>query len=1027
ASSATFLEDTPGSGTLSGSDTEGDTLTYHKATEAAHGTVTVNGDGSFIYLPEADYDGSDSFTFTVNDGTTDSTPATVTIDITPVNDKPVATAGTLDVTEDTLQNGTLSASDIDGDSLTFEAVTLPSKGTVVVNANGSYTYTPNADVTGSDSFTFRVKDGALYSDAATIMITITLVNDNPNAHDGILDVEEDVLKKGMLSGTDIDGDNLTFEAITQPMKGVVKVNPNGSYTYLPNANATGSDSFSFRTKDGSLYSEAATITINIIPVNDKPEAKDGELVVTEDSRQNGMLSATDIDGDSVFYEAISQPKKGIVTVHTNGTYTYLPNPNATGSDSFTYHAKDASLYSNAATITINITPVNDKPEASDGELSVMEDNPQSGLLTVTDIDGDDLTYELINKPTKGSITINSNGTYTYKPNDNAIGADGFTYQAKDAYLTSNTAKVTITINPVNDSPMAYDGVLVVTEDTKQSGTLLAYDVDGDDLTFEVVGQPSKGTISINPNGSYTFMPKLNATGNDSFTFRAKHGSYNTNIATIAIRIEPVNDIPVARSINVSLSANEEGSGKLSGYDIEGNNLTFSIVANALHGTVKVKADGSFTYKPDADYTGNDSFTFKVNDEAAASEPATVVITVTGVTIIISKDDREEDGNYVIPTDIIMNKISEEGGQNVSVSVQVPNAEQNDNHEKKQDLILKSEILEAAKEDEKSMAVTIKDEDKRELYTWTFDKDELSTSEKMINDVNLTIDVSAVTDETELEETIPNDNSKGLVLNFSHAGELPCQAQIRIYVGNQEGVEPGSSIYLYYYNRQTGKLEILPNSTSYTVDEDGYVTIKIVHCSDYVVFFEEISDEVLTNLLDQIGVTLENQTLYMDGMKSTGTNLRITLPSTLEKVDSFKDSSEDSAIAGVTVHHSSSNTKVVKVDKNGKVIAVGKGKAVISTTFTLFDGTKRVIKTSITVMKPYIVLEQSVSSMKVGDKFTFKVKVYGIENEDILWSTSKKSILSIDRKSGVATATSKGTDYVVIKVGNITKRIKVTVY
>jgi VCBS repeat-containing protein len=179
AVSITTDENTAKTGTLAGTDVDGDALTFAKVSDPSHGIVTIETDGSYTYTPSDNYNGTDSFTFKVNDGTVDSASATVSITVSAVNDAPVGTAVSITTDEDTVKTGTLAGTDVEGDALTFGKVSNPSHGTVTIASDGSYTYTPTANYNGTDSFTFKVNDGTVDSVDATVSITVSAVNDLP--------------------------------------------------------------------------------------------------------------------------------------------------------------------------------------------------------------------------------------------------------------------------------------------------------------------------------------------------------------------------------------------------------------------------------------------------------------------------------------------------------------------------------------------------------------------------------------------------------------------------------------------------------------------------------------------------------------------------------------------------------------------------------------------------------------------------------------------------------------------------------
>ena len=205
------------------------------------------------------------------------------------------------------------------------------------------------------------------------------------------------------------------------------------------------------------------------------------------------------------------------------------------------------------------------------------------LANDTDVDGNPLTASVVASPTHGTLTLNANGSFTYTPAANYNGADSFTYRANDGTANSNTATVSITVNPVNDAPVAANDSYSTNEDTALTVAAPGVlgndtDVDGNPLTASVVASPTHGTLTLNSNGSFTYTPTANYNGPDSFTYRANDGTANSNTATVSITINPVNDAPVAA--NDSYSTNEDTAltvaapGVLGNdTDVDGNPLT----------------------------------------------------------------------------------------------------------------------------------------------------------------------------------------------------------------------------------------------------------------------------------------------------------------------------------------------------------------------------------------------------------------------------------------------------------------------
>ena len=640
-------EDTALTGNVLANDTDIDSpsLTAVLVSGPSHGALTLNPDGSFSYVPAANYNGTDAFTYKANDGIADSGVATVNIAVNAVNDAPTAASQSVTTNEDTPAAVTLTGADIDGDALTFAVVTGPAHGTLS-GAGAALTYRPAPNYNGPDSFTFRASDGSLASDPATVTINVTAVNDAPIASAVSAATSEDAPVTGVLAATDVDGDALAYTIVTNGAKGTAVItNPaTGAFTYTPNANANGSDTFTFKVNDGKVDSNVAVTTVTIAAVNDAPVAAGGTLTTSEDTAKSGTLVAIDIDSASLTYSVVGAPAKGtvVVTNPATGAYTYTPNANANGADAFTFKANDGALDSGVATVSITITPVNDAPVAVNDAISTFQSTAVTGnvLTNDVDVDGNTLTAAIVVRPTHGSVTLNANGSFTYTPSNGYRGADSFTYRASDGSLTSNVATVAITVNRPNRAPDANDDAVTVNEDTVASGNVLANDTDADGQTLTAVlaSAPGNGTVVLNPNGSFTYTPTADFNGTDHFTYRANDGYTNSGVATVTITVRPVNDAPVAVNDAVSVDAGLPAMGNVlsNDSDVDSSSLTASLVTAPAHGTLTLSANGAFTYRPAAGFAGTDAFTYRVSDGQALSNVATVTITVLSQAQVVAQ-------------------------------------------------------------------------------------------------------------------------------------------------------------------------------------------------------------------------------------------------------------------------------------------------------------------------------------------------------------------------------------------------------
>jgi VCBS repeat-containing protein len=642
-------------------DTEGDTMSAVLFSGPQHGTLSLDLDGSFTYTPDAGYTGLDSFIYRADDGSSLSGLAAVTLRIES-NGAPVAGDDNFNMAEGTVLTigapGVLTNdSDPDGDALSAVLVSGPTNGILTLNADGSFEYTPNADFTGADSFTYTANDGSASSSEATVTINVNNVNTIPVAGNDTFTVDEDTTLTAdaaggvMANDSDADGDLLTASVISGPTHGVLTLNADGSFNYTPEENFNGIDGFSYVVNDGTTDSDVATVTINVNPVNDLPIAVNDEYTTDEDQTLTisapGMLeNDTDAENDPLTSILVSGPANGTLIANADGSFTYTPNADFNGVDGFSYKVSDGSGESDVATVTINVTSINDAPTSVDDSYTTDEDTTltiaATGVLANdTDIEGDSLTATLVTGPSNGTVTLNADGSFEYIPNANFNGTDTFTYTAADASANSAEATVTITINPVNDAPTTAEDAYETQEDTTLSipapGVLTNdSDLEGDAMSASLVSGPSNGTLTLNADGSFDYTPNANFNGSDSFVYRASDGSAESADTIVNINVTAVNDAPTATD---DLYATQEdtaltvdaATGVLANdSDLEGDAMTAILVSGPASGSVTLNPDGSFVYTPTADFNGTDSFTYKVSDGSAESAEATVTINVNSV-------------------------------------------------------------------------------------------------------------------------------------------------------------------------------------------------------------------------------------------------------------------------------------------------------------------------------------------------------------------------------------------------------------
>ncbi len=641
---ASTAEDTPINITLAASDPEDESLTY-TILEVNNATVTLNGNVA-NYTPDANFNGTDTFTYKANDGTSDSNTGTVTITVNAVDDEPntIDVATTTD--EDVAVAVNLSAEEYDGDSYSFAIINDVSNGTTALNGS-TVTYIPNQDFNGEDTFTFEATDDTGRTiNVATATITVNPVNDAPTANDVTTSTDENLFSR---NNTKID---ITYDADND---------------ILFNNNIKGTSSFD------------SSNSVNI------------------------TLDGTDVDGDALTY-SISSASNGTLSLN-NDIVTYVPNQDWNGEDTFTYTANDGALDSNTATVSITVNSVDDAPITLNSEMTIDEDSLDGEFTKITDYatdaDGDDLIFIITELPTNGKLCQNAGATCGtvlavgdtvtgengiensnpfYMPNENFHGSDSFSWKANDGLLDSNIATVIITVNSINDAPVAEDKSISLDEDWQGDGTqyypmkLIASDVDNTGLTFSVVNNPLNGDLG---NGFYSnagnganadsiaYKPNANWNGTDTFTYKANDGELDSNISTVTIIVNPVNDAPIAYDFSknvdedseITFALRETSPGSNTGTDNEGgvydpdietdqdDDITFSIVTQPSNGTAELITNNDIKYTPNANFIGTDTFTYKGNDGALDSNVATISMIVSN-----ANDDEPVTNSVTVSTD-----------------------------------------------------------------------------------------------------------------------------------------------------------------------------------------------------------------------------------------------------------------------------------------------------------------------------------------------------------------------------------------
>ncbi|MEK6259848.1 MAG: Ig-like domain-containing protein [Planctomycetota bacterium] len=717
----------------------GDTLTVDQGSGAVtvtNGmTITAAQIVSLIYTPTANANGSgrSTFNFQVNDAGLGTVAATMSVNVTAVNDVPVALAGSVTTNEDTAHTfvaGDFGFTDAEGDglaSITISALNLASGDTlklsgtdVTVNqtilavdiANLVYAPAANANGSGRSTFNFQVNDADNGTVAAVLTIHVTAVNDVPIANAGSVTTNEDTAYTFAMSDfgfTDVEGNSLasiTISSLSLASGDMLKLSgtdvtvnqtilaadlANLVYTPTANANGSGRSTFDFQVNDAGSGTVAATLTINVTAVNDVPVAQAGSVMTNEDTAYTFAVSDflfTDIEFDSLVSITVSglslaggdtltvNQGSGAVTV-TNGmtilaadlaNLMYTPAANANGSDrsTFDFQVNDADSGTVAATLTINVTAVNDVPVANASSVTTNEDTAYTfavGDFGFTDVEGNSLASITISSLSLASgdtlklngtdVTVNqtilaaniANLVYTPAANANGSGRSTFNFQVNDADAGTVAATLTINVNPVNEVNVApaisNAGNIAVDEGQIASNSGTWSDVDaGDDVTLSA----SVGLVTQNANGtwSWSFDTNDGPAQSQTVTITADDGTTTTettfeltvrNVAPDATSNNYTTTQATALSGNVLTDgvADSDPAGALDPLTVSAVNGVAANVGQAIataNGMLTVNANGSFTYQPATTFSGTESFTYTISDGDGGSDTATVTIVVT---------------------------------------------------------------------------------------------------------------------------------------------------------------------------------------------------------------------------------------------------------------------------------------------------------------------------------------------------------------------------------------------------------------
>ncbi|EGQ8966221.1 tandem-95 repeat protein, partial [Vibrio parahaemolyticus] len=564
ADKTTVVEDTPTIIKVLGNDTfEGDDKVVSLDTNngPANGTVSVNPDGSVTYTPNDNYHGADSFTYIVTSGGV-SESTTVSVDVTPVNDAPVAkddistTQEDTAVTIDVLPND----SDVDGDKLSIQSASVSEAQGKVEIVEGKLVFTPAENFNGDAEITYTITDGQL-TDEAKVTVTVNPVNDAPIIKvEAVESITEDAVSTDTVVATltvrdtDTPEDQLTVS---------LENNSNGYFVLVGNevkltqagVDAVNNDELNLKdltisasVSDGVNPTANDSDSLIVNRVNDAPTVENAiaDQVLSEDFASYTIdLNDAFKDSDSALNFSVSGNSNVLVSIE-NGIATISPTADWNGSETLTFTATDPSGESISQTVNFTVAPVADIVA---DKATVVEDTPTIIKVLGNDTfedDGKVVSLDTNNGPANGTVSVNPDGSVTYTPNDNYVGKDTFTYIVTSGGVSESTT-VEVNVTPVNDAPVAKDDIATTQEDTAVTIDVLPNDtdVDGDKLSIQSATVPeAQGKVEI-VDGKLVFTPAENFNGHAEIIYTVTDGQL-TDEAKVTVTVNPVNDAPTIK-------------------------------------------------------------------------------------------------------------------------------------------------------------------------------------------------------------------------------------------------------------------------------------------------------------------------------------------------------------------------------------------------------------------------------------------------------------------------------------------------
>lgn len=599
---------------------------YVNGSTTNHGMVDLQPDGTITYIPDAGFSGMDTLLYSICDevysGACDVAMVTFVVssgNILIANDDSIATLINTPVTGQT-QNNDLNLAN---NNLTYSLSVPPSNGTVSFNEDGSFSYEPNLNFIGTDEFIYEVCDDGLpqVCDFGQVIIMVNEPTSLYAVDDQYVETFNTVISENVgINDFDPNNGNLTFTVLSgsNVANGSLDFSANGDFEYTPNTNYFGIDEFVYQVCNDLVPAECDTAVVTLevmvgILANDDQYQLDVNQTINEDVTTNDLMA----NGSMLTATILTSVNHGNLVLNSDGTFTYQPINGFSGLDMFTYTICDDNTPQNCDTATVQLL-VNSNVTAVDDSFNLGVNEAIDGNVLLNDLVPTDVSVfvSLGNYPANGDLFLNPDGTFTYQPNPDFTDLDSFTYNLCDNGMPQMCDVATVYLN-VSGGFMAIDDEFSLPSNTPFENTVLPNDIipNGVSTTTTHIVNPHHGTLIIQGNGDFTYIPDNGFVGVDSFYYRLCDNNFPFPCDTAKVLLNVFSSMLIAVDDYIQTSVEVAATGNVTNNDE--NPINADLMATIVAGTgpsfgqIEFEEDGSYTYLPNPGFIGMDSIQYEV--------------------------------------------------------------------------------------------------------------------------------------------------------------------------------------------------------------------------------------------------------------------------------------------------------------------------------------------------------------------------------------------------------------------------------